>query len=175
MVKFQQIILNSLKKCFHLASSRNKNPCEIDPHNKSITVHNFRKNCNNTELRLIFTNLKAGTFPNGKYKGYVIQQDKVFDNWNGKTITYLGGHPPNDYGAVYNIVYNTYARFKGTVFRHAAPYDGKEAIVLDYKDDVIVPFMVDYLREVQRNLYLGISTFREYEKNILAFFMLVLP
>lgn len=48
--------------------------CEIDPYDKSITVHNLRNNCNSRQLLSIFTNLTAGPFPpEGSLKGYVLQ------------------------------------------------------------------------------------------------------
>lgn len=102
----------------------------------------------------------------------MIEHDEINNIWNGKTIAYLGGTPPNDHGTVINTVNKQFDLFKGTVYRHMAPFDGKEAFVLDYRYDTLVPFMVDYIREVQRNLYLGIATIRTFGKYPLVFFLL---
>lgn len=157
---------------FHSVSLRNKRSCAINAYNKSITIQNLRKNCNNAELWNIFTNLKAGTFPIGTYKGYVIHQEETYSFWNSKTITYVGGTPPNEHGTLINTIFKNVLIFRATVYRHRAPIDGKESIFLDYQHDILLSFMLDYVREVQRNVYLGISTVRPFVTHIASFFLL---
>lgn len=157
---------------FHLASPFNKSLCEVDAFNKSITIHNLRKNCNDAELWKIFTNLKAGKFPIGRYKGYVLHQEETYSFWNSKTITYVGGRRPNEHGTLINTINKKYKMLRASVYRHTAPIDGKQSIVIDYEQDILIPFMIDYVREVQRNLYLGISTLRPFVKDIFTFFIL---
>lgn len=98
----------------------------------------MRKNCNIRQLQRIFSNLKAGPFPpNGKFKCYVLQGEILEKIWYGKTITYLGGYPPNDYGSVINTMYNNIDFFKATIYRTRAPIDGKEAFAIDYRNDLL--------------------------------------
>lgn len=133
----------------------------------------MRKNCNTKQLQRIFTNLKAGTFPpNGKLKGYVLQREVLEKLWYGKTITYMGGKPPNDHGLVINTMYNKIDFFRATIYRTKAPIDGKEAFAIDYKNDLLAHLIIDYIRKVQNNLYLGIATLRPFERYPILFFLL---
>jgi len=146
--------------------------CAIDIYNKDITIHNLRFNCNNNELRNIFSNLTPGLFPtNGFWKGHIIGVTQNI--WNGKNISYVSGTLPNDYGIVTNTWFGSLKIFKGTVYRATTPIDGKESFVLDYKNDTYVYYAVDYIRTVQSNLYLGIATFRSDLTMPKAYFLLL--
>lgn len=157
-----------------------RSPCKIDVHNKSNTIHNLRNNCNRKQLQSIFSNLTAGTFPNGRLKGYVLLDpgvQRLFvpamqKIWNGKNIYHTRGTPPYDLGTVTNTILGRFDWFKASIYRTKAPFDGKEAFAIDYKNDLFVFFLIDYLRKVQNNLYLGIATFRRFERNPILFFLL---
>lgn len=72
----------------------------MDPHNKAVTVHNLKNNCNNNELLNIFLNLKAAPFPpNSKFKGHIIAcptgpcnmfEAMIESFWSGKNVVYTG-------------------------------------------------------------------------------------
>lgn len=134
----------------------------------------MKYNCNKLQLGKIFSSLPAGQFPpNGKLKGSILvnglQNQRI---WNGKKIKYTGGTAPNDRGTLTNILLERYKMFDADIYRSNAPIDKKEAIVLNYKKDPIVYFIVDYIREVQPNLYLGIMTFRPFTKIPVLYFTL---
>lgn len=50
--------------------------------------------------------------------------------------------------------------------------DGKEAFEIDYRGDVLSFLMVDYLRNVQKNVYLGYFAFRASDKIPIGYFLL---
>lgn len=144
-----------------------KGPCKIDATNKLITIQNLRTNCNMKQLKSIFSSITAGTFPSGKFQGHVLLAgDQEF--WNGKNINYTGG----DHGTVTNTIFEKYNIFKATIYRTKAPFDGKEVFAIDYKNDSFAHFVVDYVRKVETNLYLGMATLRGLEKNPILFFLL---
>lgn len=164
---------------FCLVSYIRKGPCRIDANNKSITVHNLRNNCNSKELRQIFSKLTAGSQfpPSGKFKGYVLPCPRnlcgwIEAVWNGKNIKFTGGSIPNDHGTVTNTIFGIFNWFKASIYRTNAPIDGKEAFAIDYKHDIFTFFIIDYIRRVQKNVYLGIATVRRFERNIVLFFLL---
>lgn len=168
---FVNAFVNNLKFLLNLV--RNGRQCEIDQ-NRSITVHNLKYNCNVKQLRRIFSNLSAGPFPpNGKLKGSILVDGLQNQNiWNGKKIKYHGGIRPHDHGTLTNILFRTYQMFDAKIYRTKAPIDGKEAITLNYKGDPFVFFIVDYIREVQENVYLGIMTIRPFGKIPVLYFLL---
>lgn len=92
--------------------------------------------------------------------------------WNGKKIKYRGGNAPHDRGTLTNIIFSRYEMFDADIYRTKAPIDGKEAFALNYKRDIFVFFIIDYIREIQTNLYLGIMTFRPFEKFPVLYFSL---
>lgn len=138
----------------------------------------MRNNCNSEELLNIFTNLSAGPFPpEGALKGYVLEcfgrPCHWIDNiWDGKNIVYLGGTPPNDHGTANNNFFGRIVKFDATIYRTNAPIDGKEVLAIDYKRDVSVFFVIDYIREVQTNLYLGITALQIAQRKPFLYFLL---
>jgi len=154
--------------------------CQIDATNKTNTINNLSNYCNSTELQEIFSSLEAGTFPNGTYKGYVLtcygtpcEWAEIV--WKGKTITYVGGTPPNDHGTVINaILTNRIELFSATIYRTDAPIDGNQAFAIDYQEDIFTFWVMDYIREVQENLYLGIATITDNETVPVVYFLLEL-
>lgn len=137
-------------------------------------MHNLKYNCNKKQLKSIFSNLTAGRFPpNGQLRGSILVNGLQDQNiWNGKNVKHRGGNPPHDRGTLTNVFFRRFEAFNADIYRTKAPLDGKEAIALNYKADPIVFFIVDYIREVQVNLYLGIMTFRPFEKIPVLYFLL---
>lgn len=97
-------------------------------------------------------------------------QDQSF--WYGKKIKSRGGYAPHDRGTLTNILFKRYEMFNAEVYRTNAPVDGKEAFALNYRRDPLVYYIIDYIREVQENLYLGIMTIRPYKKIPVLYFLL---
>lgn len=156
--------------------------CKIDANNKAITVYNFKNNCNNKELLSIFLNLNSGPFPpNSKFKGHIIAcpggpcgmlEAMIESVWSGKNIIHTGGRSPNDYGTVTNNMLGILKMFTAAMYRTNAPIDGREAFAIDYQSDPFLFLLMDYVRKVQRNLYLGIVTFRPFINHPVMFFLL---
>lgn len=92
--------------------------------------------------------------------------------WNGKTIYYIGGKPPNDRGVVINSIFNLVNAFMAIIYRADAPIDGKEVFVIDYKEDRATSFITDYIRQVGDDLYLGMMALRIAPSVPVLFFML---
>lgn len=92
--------------------------------------------------------------------------------WDGKNVFYTGGTPPNDRGNATNNFFGRIVKFYATIYRTNAPIDSKEVFAIDYKRDFFVFFIMDYVREVQRNLYLGITTLQKFEKKPFLYFLL---
>lgn len=138
----------------------------------------MRNNCDSRELLHIFTNLTAGPFPpEGSLKGYLLEcfgrPCGWIDNiWDGKNVVYLGGSAPNDHGRANNNFFNRIVKFEATIYRTNAPIDGKEAFAIDYKGDTYVFFIMDHVREVQRNLYLGITSLQAMQRKPFLYFLL---
>ncbi|XP_037043424.1 uncharacterized protein LOC119079542 [Bradysia coprophila] len=152
----------------------NEYPCEIDAI-QSKTVYNLKYNCNRKQLRKIFSHLSAGAFPpNGKLEGTILMNGlRNQSMWNGKKIKYVGGVAPHDHGTLVNVLFNNrYEMFRANIHRTIAPIDGKESFVLNYKHTPMVFYIVDYLREVQQNVYLGIMTIRPFKKIPVLYFLL---
>lgn len=152
-------------------SVRNARPCVIDK-NKSITVRNLKYNCNEKQLGRLFSNLTAGAFPpNGKLlRGAVLVDGLQNQNiWNGKKIRYGAS---NDRGTLTNTLFGRFEKFRADIYRTKAPIDGKPAFALNYKIDTCAFLVVDYLREVQPNLYLGFMTIRPKLKFPVVYFLL---
>lgn len=61
---------------------------------------------------------------------------------------------------------------RASIYRTIAPIDGKEAFAVDYKNEIFAFFMIDFLRKVQHNLYLGFVAIRGFEKIPIAYFLL---
>lgn len=154
----------------------------MDANNKAVTVHNLKTNCNNKELLNIFLNSNAGTFPpNSKFKGHIIAcpsgpcgmlEAMIESFWSGKNVVYTGGKAPRDHGLVTNNIFGAFNMFKAPFYRTTAPIDGREALAIDYVDDFLLFFLMDYVRKVQHNLYLGIVTLRPFFKTPILFFIL---
>lgn len=154
----------------------------MDAYNKAVTVHNLKNNCNNNELLSIFLNLKAGPFPpNSKFKGHILAcpagpcsvfEAMIESVWSGKNIVHTGGFPPYDHGYVTNNILEHIPMFKASMYRTIAPIDGKEAFAIDYVNDFFLFILMDYVRKVQRNLYLGMVTFRPFFKHPVLYFIL---
>lgn len=150
--------------------------------NKAITVHNLKTNCNNDELLSIFLNSNAGAFPpNSRFKGHILAcpggpcgvlEAMIESVWSGKNVIYKGGRAPNDHGIVTNNMLGTISMFEAAIYRTIAPIDGKEAFAIDYVNDFFLFFLMDYVRKVQHNLYLGIVTMRPFFKHPIVFFIL---
>lgn len=134
----------------------------------------MKYNCNPKQLKGIFSNLTAGTFPpNGNLKGTILLAGLQNQNiWNGKKIRSGGGIRPNDRGTLTNLIAKQYELFNADIYRKICPIDGKEAFALDYKKDPLAFFVVDYIREVQTNFYLGVATIRPFENVALVYFLL---
>lgn len=63
--------------------------------------------------------------------------------------------------------------FNAEIYRAIAPVDGNEAYAINYRNDPLVPFVIDYIREVQEDVYLGIVTMRASKyKTPLMYFLL---
>lgn len=137
-------------------------------------MHNLKYNCSRKQLKHTFSNLTAGTFPpSGKLEGTILidgLQKQSF--WNGKKIKYVGGVAPHDHGTLVNILFNRYEMCNADIYRTIAPIDGKESFVLNYKRTPLVFFIVDYMREVQENVYLGVMTIRPFSKIPVLYFLL---
>ncbi|XP_037050949.1 uncharacterized protein LOC119084900 [Bradysia coprophila] len=156
--------------------------CRMDPFNKAVTVHSLKYICNNDELRNIFLNSKAGPFPpNSKFKGHILAcpsgacdllELMIESLWSGKNVVSSGGSWPNDHGFVTNNMLGTFDMFKAPFYRTIAPIDGKEAMAIDYANDLFLFILMDYVRKVQNNLFLGIVTFRPFFKTPIMYFLL---
>lgn len=85
---------------------------------------------------------------------------------------FSGGNSPNDHGYVTNNILGTFNMFKAPYYRTIAPIDGKDALAIDYVNDFFLFILMDYVRIVQRNLYLGIVTFRPFFKTPVVYFIL---
>lgn len=151
----------------------------MDPFNKAVTVHNLKFNCNRDELLRIFLRLKAGSFPpNSKFKGHILACPSgacdLFENmieslWSGKNVVQSW---PNDRGFMTNNILGVFDLFKAPFYRTIAPIDGKEALAIDYVNDFFLFILMDYVRQVQNNLYLGIVTMRPFFKVPFVYFIL---
>lgn len=152
---------------------RKERSCAIDG-NKSITARNLKYYCNTKQLKRIFSNLTAGTFPpNGQLKGSILLDGLQDQNiWNGKNMKRRGGNVPHDRGTLTNMIFSKSEMFDADIYRTKAPIDGKQAFALNYKRDKFVFFIVDYIREIQTNLYLGIMTLRPFHKSPVLYFLL---
>ncbi|KAJ6640532.1 hypothetical protein Bhyg_05461 [Pseudolycoriella hygida] len=175
---YKQKIINYIIIC----SIAQRDVCTIDYYNKAVTVHNFKTNCNNKELLNMFSNLKAGSFPpNSRFKGHILAcpsgpcgmlEAMIESVWSGKTVKYKGGFPPNDHGVVKNNMLGRFSMFEASIYRTIAPIDGKESFAIDYVNDFFLFFLMDFVRKVQKNLYLGIATLRPFFKHPIMFFIL---
>lgn len=154
----------------------------MDPFNKAVTVHSLKTTCNNDDLLNIFLNSKAGAFPpNGKFKGHILActsgpcgllEGMIESFWSGKSVVFSNGYGPKDRGFVTNNIFGSFDMFKAPFYRTIAPIDGREALAIDYVNDFFLFILMDYVRKVQKNLYLGIVTFRPFFKNPILFFIL---
>lgn len=154
----------------------------MDPNNKATTVYNLKTNCNNKELLSIFLNSRAGSFPpNGQFKGHLIAcqtipcrmlEATIESVWSGKNVVQSSGYPPNDHGFMTNNMLGTFNMFKAPFYRTIAPIDGKEALAIDYVNDFFLFMLMDYVRKIQHNVYLGIVTLRPFFKTPVFFFVL---
>lgn len=90
--------------------------------------------------------------------------------WHGKNFFY----PKNGAarGIVTNRVLHGFEALKAEIFPSVAPMDGKRAYEIDYSEDIASFLMVDYLRTVQPNLYLGYFTARPFDAIPIGYFML---
>ncbi|KAJ6628677.1 hypothetical protein Bhyg_16106, partial [Pseudolycoriella hygida] len=89
-----------------------KSSCVIDE-DKTVTLNNFKYNCQPMELLKIFSNLSAGRFPpNGFLNGTILLRGLESQNiWNGKRISFRSGVRPDDRGALSNRILNSYDMF----------------------------------------------------------------
>ncbi len=154
----------------------------MDPFNKDVTVYNLKNYCNNDELLSIFLNSKAGSFPpNSKFRGHILAcptgacdllEAMIESMWSGKNVVHARGSWPNDHGFVTNNMLGGFDMFKAPFYRTIAPIDGKEAMAVDYVNDFFLFALMDYVRKVQHNLYLGMVTFRPFFKVPVVYFIL---
>lgn len=91
--------------------------------------------------------------------------------WHGKNFHYARG-ASNHHGTVINNLLGIFQYLRATTYRTIAPIDGKEAFAIDYKNEFFAFFAIDYVRMVQKNLYLGYVAIRGFERNPFAFFLL---
>ncbi|KAJ6637449.1 hypothetical protein Bhyg_10179 [Pseudolycoriella hygida] len=61
---------------------------------------------------------------------------------------------------------------RSKIFRTNAPFDGKDVFEIEYRGNIFTYYIVDYIRKVQDDLYLGVATLRQVEKQPIVFFML---
>ncbi|XP_037036356.1 uncharacterized protein LOC119074359 [Bradysia coprophila] len=149
--------------------------CRIDPNNKSITVQNLRFHCSQKQLQRIFLNLTPRSLPSGSLRGYtILGHEKHHDGliglvWHGKTFNYPNG---GGRGVVTNNVVHVFELLRASIFPSIAPMDGRKAFEIDYRGDILSFLMVDYLRNVHPNLYLGYFAFRAFNKVPIGYFLL---
>lgn len=145
--------------------------CQIDPYNRRNTISNLKYSCNYRQLQNVFSNLSPGTFPTGRLKGFtIVGPDALVEAvWSGKNFYY--GHGA-DHGTVTNTFLGIFQFLRASIYRTIAPIDGKEAFAVDYRNEIFAFLMIDYLRKVQNNLYLGFVAIRGFEKVPVAYFLL---
>lgn len=105
-------------------------------------------------------------------KGHsILGSDALIETiWNGKNFYYSRGTVYS--GTVTNTFLQKFEFLTASVYRTIAPLDGKEVFAIDYKNDAFAVLMVDFLRQVQDNLYLGVIVFRGMETFPLGYFFL---
>lgn len=112
----------------------------------------------------------------GSLRGYtILGHDKLHDGliglvWHGKNFNYPNKGEAR--GIVTNSALHSFEVLRASIFPSIAPMDGKEAYEIDYKEDIASFLMVDYLRTVQPNLYLGYFAIRAFDKTPIGYFML---
>lgn len=89
--------------------------------------------------------------------------------WHGKTFDYSKGGAR---GVVTNNVVHVFELLRASIFPSSAPMDGRPAFEIDYRGDALSFLFVDYLRNVQPNLYLGYFAFRAFNKIPIGYFLL---
>lgn len=89
--------------------------------------------------------------------------------WNGKNFYYANGA---DHGFVTNTFIGIFEFLRASIYRTIAPIDGKVAFAVDYRNEIFAFLMIDFVRKVQNNLYLGFVAIRGFEKIPIAFFLL---
>lgn len=154
----------------------------MDPFNKDVTVYNLKHNCNRDDLQNVFLSLKAAPFPpNTKFRGHLVAcpsgpcdvfEAMIESLWGGKNVVYAKGSWPNDHGFITNNMLGGLDMFKAPFYRTVAPIDGKEALAIDYVNDILLFGLMDYVRKVQDNLYLGIVVVRPFFKIPFVYFIL---
>lgn len=107
----------------------------------------------------------------GRLKGYtIVGPDALVEAvWHGKNFRY---EPGAEHGVVTNNFFGIFQFLRASIYRTTAPIDGREAFAIDYGNEIFAFVMIDFLRNVQHNLYLGFVAIRGFEKIPIGFFLL---
>lgn len=108
----------------------------------------------------------------GRLRGYtIVGPDALVElAWSGKNFYYANGAAHG--GTVTNTFLGIFEFLRASIYRTIAPIDGREAFAIDYRNEIFAFVMIDFLRQVQDNLYLGFVSIRGFERIPVGYFLL---